>query len=160
MKILDRLPIPDRPHLITVQGEVAEVYRNQIIVWVSIKDVLRPFPAILDTGHSHNFSITERQLQRWTGQALKRIGELEISKEPVVQYTAEVRIHRNVPGKTERTGDAYLLEMPQGISVIPNDHEAAPRLPLLGLRTIISNKLKLIIDGESRKVSLKTKGWF
>jgi hypothetical protein len=50
MKIIDRLPFADRPHLVTVRGEAVDVYRNQIIVWISIDDVLRPLPAILDTG--------------------------------------------------------------------------------------------------------------
>ena len=36
MIILDRLPIADRPHLITVQGELVDVYRNQVVFWVSI----------------------------------------------------------------------------------------------------------------------------
>ena len=36
MKLLDRLPIPDRPHLVCVGPEAVQVHRNQIIVWVSI----------------------------------------------------------------------------------------------------------------------------
>jgi hypothetical protein len=135
-----------------------DVYRNQIIVWVSLGDVLRPFPSILDTGHSHNFSITERQLARWSGAKLERIGELEISRERVVQYAGDLRIHRNVPGKATLRGDSHPLETPQGISVLPEDHEAAPRLPLLGIRTLIANKLKLVIDGKRREVTLRT-GW-
>jgi len=63
MKIIDRLPFADRPHLVTVQGEAVDVYRNQIIVWISIDDVLRLLPAILDTGHGHNLSIGEGQLK-------------------------------------------------------------------------------------------------
>jgi hypothetical protein len=42
MKILDRLPFADRRHLVTVRGEAVSVYRNQIIVWISIDDLLRP----------------------------------------------------------------------------------------------------------------------
>ena len=38
--------------------------------------------------------------------------------------------------------------------------EDTPRLPLIGLRTIIVNKLRLAIDGDRRQVTLKTKGWF
>src|SRR5260370_23952357 len=78
MKFIDRLPFADRPHLVTVLGEAVDVYRNQIVVWISIDDVLRPLPAILDTGHGHNLSIGEGQLKRWSGASLKRIGELEI----------------------------------------------------------------------------------
>jgi hypothetical protein len=48
--------------------------------------------------------------------------------------------------------------MPQGISVF--DEAGAPRLPLIGLRTIVADKLKLVIDGDRRQAALKTKGWF
>ena len=157
MKIIDRLPFADRPHLITVRGEAVDVYRNQIIVWISIDDVLRPLPAILDTGHGHNLSIGEGQLKRWSGASLKRIGELEIGHQRVVQYAADVRVHRNVPGRAALRGDSYPLEMPQGISVFPEGD--APRLPLIGLRTIVANKLMLMIDGDRRQATLKTKGW-
>ncbi len=88
MKILDRLPITDRPHVVSVGNDVMDVHRNQIIVWISINDVLRPLPALLDTGHGHNLSIATEQLQRWTGARLKRIGELEVDRRRVVQYAA------------------------------------------------------------------------
>jgi hypothetical protein len=157
MKIIDRLPFADRPHLITVQSEAVDVYRNQIIVWISIDDLLKPLPVILDTGHGHNLSIGEGQLQRWSGASLKRIGELEIGHQRVVQYAADVRLHRNIPGRAALRGDSYLLEMPQGISVFKDGE--APRLPLIGLRTIVANKLRLVIDGHRRHVTLKTKSW-
>ena len=54
--------------------------------------------------------------------------------------------------------DSYPLEMPQGISVFPEGD--APRLPLIGLRTIVANRLTLVIDGDRRYATLKTKGWF
>src|SRR4051794_36966572 len=158
MKIIDRLPFADRPHLVTVRGEAVDVYRNQIIVWIRIDDVLRPLPAILDTGHGHNLVIGEGQLQRWSGASLKRIGELEIGHQRVVQYAADVRVHRNVPGREALRGDTYPLEMSQGISVF--EKEEAPRLPLIGLRTIVANKLRLVIDGDRRHATLKMKGWF
>jgi len=66
-------------------------------------------------------------------------------------------IDRNVPGWTALRGDSYSLEMPQGISVF--EEGDAPRLPLIGLRTIVANKLRLLIDGDRRQVTLKTKGW-
>ncbi|MGC8643551.1 MAG: hypothetical protein ACP5XB_27150 [Isosphaeraceae bacterium] len=158
MKILDRLPFADRPQLITVRGEAVDVFRNQIIVWISINDESRPMPAILDTGHGHNLSIGEAQLKRWSGASLKRIGELEIGHKRVVQHEAVVRLHRNLPGKPALRGDSIPLEMPQGISVFPDGE--APRLPLIGLRTIVANKLVLVVDGERRQATLKTKGWF
>ena len=153
MKIIDRLPFADRPHLVTVRGEA----RNQIIVWINIDDVLGPLPAILDTGHGHNLSIGEGQLKRWSGASLKRIGVLEVGHQQVVQYAADVRVHHNVPGRATLRGDSYPLEMPQGISVF--EENDAPRLPLIGLRTIVANKLRLLVDGNRRQVTLKTKGW-
>jgi hypothetical protein len=74
----------------------------------------------------------------------------------VVQYAAAVRVHRNVPGRAALRGDSYALKMPQGISVF--DEGDAPRLPLIGLRTIVANKIQLVIDGDRRQVTLKTKG--
>jgi hypothetical protein len=44
--------------------------------------------------------------------------------------------------------------MPQGISVF--DDAEAPRLPLIGLRAIVANKLRLLIDGHRRYATLKT----
>jgi hypothetical protein len=140
-----------------VGGDVVQVHRNQIIVWISINDVLKPFPAILDTGHGHNRSIAERQLARWSGAALERIGELEVDRRRVVPYSASIRIHRNRRGRTALSGNSDPLAMPQGISVLPD--EDAPRLPLIGLRAIVANKLRLLIDGERRCVTLK-KGRF
>lgn len=73
----------------------------------------------------------------------------------VPQFEAEVHLHRNIPGKTELTGETFPLETPQGITVLKD----GPRIPLLGLRAIVANKLKLIVDGERQSVTLK-KGWF
>jgi hypothetical protein len=157
MKIIDRLPFADRPHLVTVRGEAVDVYRNQIIVWISIDDVLKPLPAILDTGHGHNLSIGEGQLRRWSGASLNWIGEWEIGQRPVVQYAADVHLHRNVSGREALRGDSYPLEMPQGISVF--EESDAPRLPLIGLRTIVANKLRPVVDGDRRHVNLTTKCW-
>lgn len=63
MKLLDRLPIYERPALIDVQSDVYQVWQSQIIVWVSLAETLKPFPAILDTGHSHNLSIAQHHLE-------------------------------------------------------------------------------------------------
>jgi hypothetical protein len=158
--LLDRLPIADRPHLVNVQGKFVDVYRNQIVVWVSIAGAPRPFPALLDTGHSHNFSISSGQLRRWSGAVLEMIGDLEIGKTRVSQFRAEILRHSNVRGHSTLSGRTYRLETPQGISVFDEGSEPAPRLPLLGLRTLIANQLRLAIDGKRREVTLRTAGWW
>lgn len=156
MRILDRHPITSRPTIVDVQGELIDVRRNQILIWVSIGDIRRRFPALLDTGHSHNMSISSGHLERWSGEKLNAIGEVNIGKDMVVQYAADVHLHRSVKGTLAGT---YPLEMPQGISVIDDKSPAAPRVPLIGVRSLIANKLKLILDGERQTVTLK-KGWF
>lgn len=52
----------------TVAGQRVEIRPYQIILWVSLQTgatVSSPFPAILDVGHSLNFSIREEQLRDW-----------------------------------------------------------------------------------------------
>jgi hypothetical protein len=156
MKILDRLPIYEHASLIDVQGDVFQVWPNQIIVWVSLSETLKPFPAILDTGHSHNFSIARHHLERW-GPELRQIGEARIAGKLVPRYAANLFLHRNVPGTRGLSG-TYTLRMEGGIAVVPDDLPIAPRLPLLGMQAIITNGLRLIIDGKKRQVTLK-KGW-
>ena len=102
MRILDRLPLYEKPAILAVgRGEVMQVKRNQIIVWISIGNVLNPFPAILDTGHGHHLSIGRQQLNRWGGSVAEDVGDVDIDGKTVIQYAADVRIHGNVPGKAE-----------------------------------------------------------
>ena len=49
--------------------------------------------------------------------------------------------------------------MSPGPGAIPDDVPVAPRLPILGLRTILRNDLRLVVDGKRALVTLK-KGWF
>jgi hypothetical protein len=67
-------------------------------------------------------------------------------------------VQRNTPGERELAG-TYRLTMEGGIAVVPDELPIAPRLPLLGIQTIIGNRLRLMIDGDRRRVTLKTKGW-
>jgi hypothetical protein len=159
MRILDRLPIYEEPALIEVRDEVYQVWQNQTIVWVSLDEALAPFPAILDTGHSHNLSIARRHVQRWTPRDLQPIGQAKIAGHLVSRYSAELFIHRNQPGRRELAG-TYRLKMDGGMAVVPDELPIAPRLPLLGIQTILGNRLKLLIDGDRRRVTLRTRGWF
>jgi hypothetical protein len=46
MKILDRLPIPDRPQIVSVGGGAMQVHRNQIIAWISFLAQSPTHPAL------------------------------------------------------------------------------------------------------------------
>ena len=73
MKILDRLPVAHQHYQYNFRGESSAIKPYQIIIQVSISDHatwdprIPVFPALLDTGNNHNFSIQAYQLRRWAG---------------------------------------------------------------------------------------------
>jgi hypothetical protein len=56
----------------------------------------------------------------------------------------------------------YSLELAGGIAVFPRTTSIAPRLPLIGLRSLVEANLQLALDGENCRVSIRTKKrfWF
>jgi hypothetical protein len=159
MKILERLPIYDEATLIDVRGDSYQVWQNQAIIWVSFAETLRPFPAILDTGHSHNLSIASRHMEQWGPADAKQIGHAKIAGHLVPRYASDLFVHRNRPGTRQLSG-THRLKMDGGFAVVPDELPIAPRLPLLGIQTIRANKLRLMIDGKRWQVTLKTSSWF
>jgi hypothetical protein len=160
VKILDRLPVGVRPEVVFMGTEAVTIKRYQIAVWASLNDVTRPFPAVLDTGLTHNFSITESLLRRWAGLSigdLKSLGTTKLKGERLTQYAADLRLHTNQPGTIQVGTGSYPLNLEQGLSLVP---EGSIRLPLLGLRALIENDLKLVIEGKRRQVTLQTAQWF
>ena len=140
---------------------------NQIIVWVSLtlRRVLSPnptavpFPAILDTGQSHYFSIQARHLVEWAGirlETLPQLGHVRDRNERIPLQAANIWVHANERGEQERLADRppHLVEARRGIAVYPTGD--FPRLPLLGLRAIAENNLVLKVDGPKREATLRT----
>ena len=71
VRLLHRLPVPERDAVTFVRDEMVPIAAYEIVVWVSLapRHVLDPsrlarFPALVDTGHTHNFSIREDHLER------------------------------------------------------------------------------------------------
>src|SRR2546430_2455843 len=129
MHILRQLPFREDSHTIDFGGEVVPIRAYQIIVWVSlsVQDTLdkgaRRFPAVLDSGHSHNFSIRENQLLLWAGlrsEEVDRLGIILVNQEEVPLIAARLWIHRNRPGTTELLPRPVRLDVPQGIAVYPS----------------------------------------
>lgn len=169
MKILNRVPVLDKYHELQVRGERTKIRPFQIIVQVSLSDtpVWDPrtpiVPALLDTGNNHNFSIQESQLVRWTGlhpQSLPLLGTMrEGGRAPSLRF-ANVWVHKNRSGEHDLGGrEPFLLALKEGIAVYPDDGSNYPRLPLLGLRAIVNNNLKLVIDGKRKHASLGSPIW-
>lgn len=161
-QILRNLPIDDMPTTVSVGDEVVLIRAYQIIVWVSLAAGDQPasgqvFPAVLDTGHGHNFSIRENQLLRWAGLAaedLPRCGAILINGQETALHAADMWIYRNRAGTAERLPGPVRLELPNGVSIFREGSLHGPRLPLIGMRALLRNGLRLSISGRKRSVSL------
>lgn len=168
--ILRQLPFQERADEVSVGLERIPIHAYQIILWASLttRDILElppqapRFPVVLDTGHGHNFSIHERHLTNWAQLSLGRLpqrGETKVNDQPVPLYRTKLWLLPNEPGKRDAISDQppLPLELPEGIAI--HSGSAFPRLPLLGLRAIVRNRLHLNIDSANHLVSLRTSDW-
>ncbi|HWB13589.1 MAG TPA: hypothetical protein VG826_30470 [Pirellulales bacterium] len=115
----------------------------QLIVTVRLcvgRQISGEFPAVLDTGHSHNFSISEALLHSWTGFSLLSVRTTRVNGVPVPVAMADVEL------------EGHRLRLPDGIAVFPQGHPAITRLPLVGLRAIVRNRLKVSIEGDEATI--------
>jgi hypothetical protein len=145
--LLDRMPFPDEASEIFVHNERVRIRADQIIVWVSLSlkplgepnPSVRPFPAILDTGHNHSFSIAERHLAEWAilrPERLAVLGSVRERGRRISLHSATIWAHPNERGSRERLSNRppTRLQARKGIAVYPGSE--FPRLPILGLRAI------------------------
>ena len=173
--ILRDLPYFKRPTIADFQEPPIPIKSDQIMVWVGLTegrqgefDPRRPFfPAILDTGHSHNFSIQEDHLIRWAGldpRLLPRHREVRIGGHRVPLCQADVWIRPNERGQRDRPAEKtpFRVALDWGIAVYPRTISNPPRLPLLGLRALRLAGLHLAIDCRQCAVTLRTarRFWF
>jgi hypothetical protein len=167
--ILRDLPFFEAPTALLFQGRHVRIKADQIIVWVSITESgernLHPshpfFPAILDTGHNHNFSIRDEHLIRWAGfdpRYLTKSRHLRIAGDRLPVLEADVWLRPNERGKRDVPAEKtpFSLNIDLGIVVYPKGAPNAPRLPLLGLRALRRAELHLTIDCRRRAVKLRT----
>ncbi len=54
----------------------------------------------------------------------------------------------------DRAAEPYCLELFPGVGMCPPD-VGRPRLPLLGMRALMRNKLRLLLNGDRRNISLR-----
>jgi hypothetical protein len=175
MNILERLPVPEQDDdivgrdgcpLLGPDGCPVVVRKYQIIVWVSLsaKDALswdpdrNEFPVVLDTGLNHNFAITQDHWDFWSGLTPVPSGaEIEIDERPLFPKAAQVWIHRNEPGTDSLSGEEPVrLRLPEGVIVYPTGMKNPARLPTLGLRALVRNRLTLVVDGQDKAVTLSS----
>jgi hypothetical protein len=168
--VLRKLPIQVEPDEVHCGLERISIKSYQIIVYMSITNrevvdlppLASRLPAILDTGHNHNFSIDWQHLTKWAMLSrdqlpLRRNMPGNEGKAPF--HRAKVWIHPNEPGQRDKLAGLppFPLELREGIAVhLGTD---SPRLPLLGLRALMQNGLLLMMDSKRRAVDLHTEGW-
>ena len=158
--ILRRLPFFEHATIAIVAGEEVPIRPYQIIVWVSLRarSVLsQPFPAVLDTGYSHYLSIGEELLSRWANikrDDLRGIGRSKINEHPVELFAASLFLHSNKPGHRDELRDPQRLLIPDGVAVYKAGDPRTPRLPTLGLRTLVRNNLRTVINGKRQFFSV------
>ncbi len=130
--ILSSLPYFERRSTVVVRGREEVVKPTQIIIWVSITSVDQRdfdpatgrFPAILDTGLSHNFAIQEELLNRWAGfdrRNLRKLRDITLRGDIVPLHEAEVWLHPNRRGERDSPGNRvpFPLQLENGIAVYP-----------------------------------------
>lgn len=169
--ILRQLPFFETEDEVHVGLERVPIKPYQIIAWFSLtaRDVIElppqapRFPAITDTAHNHNFSIQGTHLARWAKlqeAALPVLSRVRERGRHAPLYAANLWVHPNRPGKRDEfSGEpAFLLRLKQGMTVYPSGVEF-PRLPLLGLRTLVRNELHFTMDPERCMVNLRTSDW-
>ena len=133
-----KLTISSKPTTVSSPAGPVKLKAFQIAVPIrlSIHGVLsQEFPAVLDTGLSHNLSMREEHLQQWIQLPAKRTGIVSINGLPV----PTVQVDLVLEGKT--------FPLRDGMAVYPPQNPFAPRLPTLGLRALVRNKVRLVIDG-------------
>jgi hypothetical protein len=165
VRILDRLPISEFGWTVSTPDTEEVVKSYQIVVRISIatRIVLElpegapRIPAILDTGNNHNFAIRRSHLERWSSLAFPSKGWIEVGGFFVPLLAASIWIHPNRAGSVDPSGQTpFLLGMNEGIAVYPPHVPNPARLPILGLRPIIQNGLKLTIDGATRDLTMES----
>lgn len=144
-----KISIREQPTTVDSPTGPVLVRPYQIVVSVNlvVGDVLSPsFPAILDTGHSHNFSISEEQLRSWANMKLPTSRVIRVNGRPVPIAAADLVL------------DGMRLHLPEGIAVFPMGHPGLTRIPLVGLRALVRNNMRVDIHGKRRQVSI-TRAW-
>jgi hypothetical protein len=173
MKILDRLPIPEKRSSLRFGGRFTTIHRDQILVWVSVHlaGILEPegnisrFPALLDTGNNFGFSIPDRHLREWAGidpHLLEPLADIEINGQVVGCREATVWLYPNVSGRQDAASGRtpFPMKLRNGIAVYPpNTTPPAPRLPLLGLPAFLDNGLDWWLDPDRRCITVHSRTW-
>jgi len=172
-RIVYELPFFDKSTKVEVQGQEHRVFPLEILVWVSlaprgVREIparTPKIPAILDPAFTDGFLIHQHHLRHFAGllpEHLRRLNDALRTHDRVIQlHAANLWLHRNEPGQRDSFAEVspFLLELPRGIGV-STDEAVYPRLPLLGARALRTAGLKLFVDYERCRLSIRTRRRF
>lgn len=157
-------------------GNRGEVLEQQIVVWLAIapygtkvllEDDHPTFPAVIDTGYGGRLLLNHRHLSDWTGISPPHLvphGQPETLWGNVVcprfQFSAWLRCADPVTDRAEAYRAAFRIKLTKGATLIlpsaPGEYTKQPRLPLIGMKMLEENRLRLTIDAASHRVQVDT----
>ena len=148
-----RTAYSDEKSFVSMYQESIEVKPFQIIVWVGISldrhlESIPWFPTILDTGNNHNFAISPKHLSNWAKiqpKSLEPIKMMRMNKVAVPLVRAHLWLRTD--------SEPFELRCDDGIGI---SAASGFRLPILGLRALTKSKLQVQIDGDTRRVLIRT----
>ena len=165
-----RLPFyADATTLRIPSGPAIKIMHDQIVVWLSVAPTAQPqlpasarrFPALIDLGFNGSFLLREDHVSQWAGvefdeEKFPFLGTYQAYGHDIASFVGDVWLHANVPGFRDQVADTrpFCLEMIKGISVCPASMSQI-RLPLIGLQALRKNRLRLLVNGEKRYMSLR-----
>jgi hypothetical protein len=166
-----RLPFYDAPTSLRIPGGPAVAIKDhQIIVWVSVTPASDPqggaapmrLPPVVDLGFNGYFLMREDHVRHWARIDLEEInyplvGTKQIQGEGVPMFDADLWVYPNLPCFRDQCSDQppLRLVLEPGIAVCPM-HMTRYRLPLIGLAALCKNRLRLLVNGQKKRVSLRT----
>lgn len=149
-------------------GGSVNIGANEIMLWACLtpkgrRDLpsgAKHFPVIFHSGNNHNLSIQDTQLLSWAHldrSIYTQFGSIRASGQQLPLLPFNLWLLCNVPHtrKIQNSRDAVCLELDQGIVVYPHSATQRPRLPILGMRGLINNKLVVSIDCNRCRLSIR-----
>lgn len=168
----EEVRLPDgSPLVCPTAGRPLRLLHDQIAVWASLTPAdwqapaagLHVFPLIIDTGFNEYLLLQGAQAGAWLPAqvrlALRRNGRFfPVRDERIENWAALLWIYPNVPGTRalDLGASPVRLELPDGATLAPVGSRYCREKPLLGMRTITSNRLTLRIDGARQRIWLDT----
>jgi hypothetical protein len=169
--ILRRLPFYAEATTLRIpNGPAIQIQHDQIAVWVSIGRVAQTgsptasqrFPALIDLGFNGSFLLREDHVNQWAKIQLGEenfpfLDSYRAYGDDIAIFAGDVWLYPNIPGFRDQFAITLplRLDLIKGIAVAPASMTQF-RLPLLGVSALRKNRLRLLVNGEKRYISLRT----